>query len=430
MELAQVQPQEQESGMINQLRSRLGHAAAVIALSMGFGGAGLMESASASADAPAPNVNFVMGIANANASANLTLNANAKTSVIGNVVIGEDVHPGAAIPAEGCHFYKNFTNTEEGANGQLIPFEDHNAELCPNPNKKEREEGYPDIKVKGGESGRDCGNPARPIVAPHLVTKVLTLPKLDIEVNIEGSAEAIADSACSSGESELQVHEQVNLLTLLRMSAAKQRKLLANLKKSITGETSASAVCAPVAPVAPITPITPIIPPTPLQPQPVPGISIQKTFEGSYESDGTEYSTVATKHGDTDEWMINVANTGQDTLNASYLDTPPEGEVVVEESLASFPAQPFGLQVNGEGEGTWNDVLEAGQEDTFYVYTENVDVPCYTNVLNTVDVAGVDAYGVEVTAQAQAYTKEENTGSDCIATAPPVTGPGQPLPTS
>lgn len=270
MELAQVQPQAQELGIMDRLRNtRLGQAAAALVLTIGLGGAGLMESASASADAPAPNVSFALGIASANESANLTLNANATTSVIGNVIIGEDVHPEATIPAKGCHFYKNFTNTEKNAEGVLVPFPDHNAELCPNPNKKERDEGYPDIKVRGGGSGRDCGNPARPNIAPHLVTKVLTLPKLDIDVTLQGSAQVEADTECGFAEADVNVKEQVNLLTLLRMSASQQRALLAKLKNSVTGKVEASGNCAPAAPVAPVTPVTPVtpvIPPPPVTP--------------------------------------------------------------------------------------------------------------------------------------------------------------------
>ncbi len=370
-------------------------------------------------DAAAEPVDVALNITSASESASLQVSANLRTSVVGNVVIGEDVHPELVLPnMKGCHFYKNFVNTEKLANGSLYPFQDHNAELCPNPNKKEREEGYPDVKVSGGESGRDCHNPSRPGLEVKLVRKVITVPKLNMLVTLEGSAKAEANTECGTAEAEVEVKERINLLTLLRETPKQRAQLLKDLKKSVSGKVEASGHCAPALPPAPTT--------TAFAPQP--GITITKQFVESIAPDGSVDSVAPAniaQDGDTVEWTSTTTNTGNDALSLAYTDVPPYGESIL---LSSFPANTAMDPSTGDAEWVGTELLQPGASVTLTYETLANDEPCFVNTQNTIYVTGQDAYSNTVNANAAAPVKDLDTGKDCGSIAPPTGGSGQPLP--
>jgi hypothetical protein len=260
-----------------------------------------------------------------------------------------------------------------------------------------------------------------------LIYKTAQGKKVDKHFVLESQTQLEAKNAKVGTKAELIEDAPVHDASDWEFITPKKQNFIVRAGKNLLGmkdKEKASPVVTKPPIVVKTPPITVVVPPN-STPTPVPGITISKAFVGSYLYDGTEYSDVATEHGDTDEWEETVTNNGQDALNAVYSDTPPAGEQNIEEVSSEFPAQPAGLSVNTNGVSTWSNVLEPGQSVTFYTYTENEDVACYTNVVNTVDVTGTDSYGQTVSSEAIAYTKEENTGQDCISTPPPVTGPGQ-----
>jgi len=176
-----------------------------------------------------------------------------------------------------------------------------------------------------------------------------------------------------------------------------------------------SVVCSTPPETPPVTP--PVTPPS------TPSIEIQKTLIESFNPDGTPYSTIVTKHGNTDEWQVTVQNDGNVSLSDAYTDNPPAGEIGID-----FASQPFGLQIDASGNSTWGDTLNPGDSVTYYVETQNQAMPCYVNEQNTVTVVGTDSAGQQVEKQAQAPIKEDNT-TDCNQ-GPPTGGSGQPVPTS
>lgn len=337
------------------------------------------------------------------------------------IIFGEDEHikPDRPETAANCSWTKpgqTWTNSVRMANGKLYYYpEKVRAELCRDNNSPT---GF--IKVAGGKTGRDCGNAARPpeVTPPRVKAEIINLLKLNTTFTLVATAKAEAAANCegasASAGASASVRQRLNLRHFLRESGAVKSHLSLRLTDKAVAKARAKAQCES-------TTVTTTTPQQPTQPG-VPGISIQKDFVESFNPDGSVFSTVATQHGDTDLWRITVRNTGNETLTDSFVDTPPQGEVNM-----TYSSGPLGEQVDGNGLGLWSNVMPAGATDTFLVETSNVDVPCFTNVVDTIDVTGQDTAGHQVHAQAQAYTKEENTGPDCISTPPPggSGGPGQ-----
>lgn len=178
------------------------------------------------------------------------------------------------------------------------------------------------------------------------------------------------------------------------------------------------------APEQPPTTVT-VTTPTPFTPQA--GVSVTKQFLESTKPDGSVDSVAPAdiaQNGDTVEWQSTTTNTGNDPLSLAYTDVPPQGESF---DLASFPANTSIDPSSGDAQWVGTALLQPGASVTLTYDTYANAEPCFTNTVNTIYVAGEDAYGNTVNANAAASVKDLDTGNDCGGIAPPTGGIGQPL---
>ena len=188
------------------------------------------------------------------------------------------VNPGS------CVWEKNFWDSGEAANGKLFWFKDRKGELCRDANSPTDW-----VKVAGGESGRDCGNIAKPMgyvpgpLAPgkvELVANFNTAATLSAEATATATAQCSgpAGSAESSASASATAEDTVKLEAFLRENASQQTNLEArlysnaNLKAEASAKASAQAACVTYTPTP-----TPQPTPTPT-PQPTPTPSFEPVY--------------------------------------------------------------------------------------------------------------------------------------------------------
>lgn len=160
-------------------------------------------------------------------------------------MILEDVKlKGTKVHSARCHWVGKGYNSGRGVDGKLHYFLDHHMYVCPN---RHSPTGW--VKVKGGMTGRNCGNPVA-IKRPKHVVKVVTLVKSFAKVHIVVKAMAtasvtgscpnsnISGSASSSG----MVSTTINETTIVQAKgSAGAVKVIVSQSLKASGVASATA---------------------------------------------------------------------------------------------------------------------------------------------------------------------------------------------
>ncbi len=194
---------------------------------------------------------------NTTATANIgDKSVSAQDIATAKVTVGEDmnVKPSVTVNSPQCFWthggFWNSVNTVIGPRSYWDPVP---GKLCPS---KASPSHY--VKVAGGTTGRNCGNPAsakRPVY--RVVTgKVLSVRSFaNVPVNIKANVAVEVHDTCGSASASASASVVVNLREYIRSKGQVSANLYAQVVASATAKASAQIVCVPIP--------TPPTPPTP-----------------------------------------------------------------------------------------------------------------------------------------------------------------------
>lgn len=143
-----------------------------------------------------------------------------------------------------CHWYKNFENSGENANGVIYWFPDHNGYLC---RDNHSSTGY--VKVRGGETGQDCGNEAipgnKPVPGPKVPAAFEILPTLKTHFQLIAKSVAKAQESCGTaiGEAEVRQRFKFNLKQVLKGNGEGLLKDIVEIKDRAYTKAKANVKC-------------------------------------------------------------------------------------------------------------------------------------------------------------------------------------------
>lgn len=173
------------------------------------------------------------------------------------------------VKSSSCLTETTFWNSGRAADGKIFFFKDHNGKICRDANSPT---GW--VKVSGGETGRDCGNIAKPFgSAPGPVApgKVEILANLNVEAKLEAKATASATAHCespggsasASASASSIATDRINLQAFSNETATQEDRAVislageANFKAQASAEASAQAECTTTTVETTIPPTTP-----------------------------------------------------------------------------------------------------------------------------------------------------------------------------
>jgi hypothetical protein len=177
-----------------------------------------------------------------------------------NIIVGEDVRLKKGVNLNNCHWTKGaFTNSMRLPNGRLKYYrDDKRGYLC---RSSTSPTGW--VKVKGGETGRVCYNPAKDKPIAESKSEILNVRSLStsfvLKITVNPTAEAICPGATATGSVRGEISQRFNLRNYLRKSGTSQSKLIFKLRDQAILKAEAEASCSSV--------VIPFVPPNTPPPQ-------------------------------------------------------------------------------------------------------------------------------------------------------------------
>lgn len=218
-------------------RSRLGRKATALGLVAGLAAPAGVSTEAVAADDTGFQTTTTVEVHNASESASAVAEK--------RIIIGEDVRLKKGTNMKRCHWTKGaFTNSVRLATGRLKYYRDsQRGYLCANKNSPT---GY--VKVKGGETGRPCFNPARDHAPrPRPNEKVVNVRRLNVSFVLRAVAEANAEAVCTganaSGHARGEVTQRFNLKNYLKMRGSSQAGIYLKLEDKAKAKAIANAHC-------------------------------------------------------------------------------------------------------------------------------------------------------------------------------------------